>query len=314
MKKILVTGAAGMLGTAILDNLRDRYKVIATDITRGYNPPGVPWKELDLLDNRSATALIEDVKPDAVIHCAALVNVDACEKQPALAEAVHMQTTATLAAAIAKYSGKLVYISTDSVFNGTKNRPYDEDDPVDPPNIYAMTKFKGEQETLRYANNTVLRTNIFGWSRAEKISFAEWVIKSLVTSDKTSMFTDVTYTPIHVTHLSKIIAQVIEKNVCGLLHAGGASAISKYEFGTRLATIFNLPQQNISPSRIDDAGLGAKRPKNMALSSLKLKTVYGISVPEADEGISLLKNQYDKGWVAQIKGRPTAPDYRFWEV
>jgi len=314
MKSILITGAAGMLGTAIIDVLRDNFAIIATDIEQGWSPKKVQWNIIDLLDNGELKRLLKEKRPDIVIHCAAIVNVDTCEKSPALAQALHAGSTSSIAGLINEWQGKLIYISTDSVFNGQKREPYIEQDRVDPPNIYAVTKRAGEIEALKFRNNVVLRTNIFGWSRAERTSFAEWVIKGLVLSEKLRLFADVTYTPIHVYHFANIIKQVIEKNIRGLYHAGGKSVISKYGFGIKVADIFNLSSDNIISGSVDNAGLNALRPKNMAISSQLLQNEHGISAPTVDTGIALLKEQYDTGWVSTIKGRTTKKQYRFWET
>ena len=313
MKKIIVTGAAGMLGTAIIDCLKKFFDVVATDQIVGFSPPGVRWHQLDLLDTDTLASWIGTEKPAVVVHCAALVNVDSCEKQPELAQQLHAGTTKTICDALMKVDGKLIYISTDSVFDGQRAGCYSEYDVVDPPNVYAKTKYNGETAALLSSSNTVLRTNIFGWSRSEKVSFAEWVLKGLVTNDKLTMFTDVFYTPIHVSHLAEIIREVIDRDLCGLYHATGATVLSKHEFAIRMASIFCFDAGSIIPLSVEDGKLIAKRPKNMALCNTRLNDLLTAKIPGVDEGITLMKKQYDSGWVAAIKNRIMSDGYRYWE-
>jgi len=313
MKKIIITGAAGMLGTAIIDRLKNHYDVVATDQLLGFSPPGVCWRQLDLLNTEALSSWIEAEMPAVVIHCAALVNVDSCEKQPALAQAIHEETTKTICGSLKKTGGKLIYISTDSVFNGQKSGSYSEEDKADPPNIYARTKYNGETAALSSGFNTVLRTNIFGWSRAEKVSFAEWVLKGLVSYEKLTMFTDVIYTPIHVSHLAEIIREVIELDLCGTYHATGSTVLSKYEFADKMASIFSLDARSIIPVSVENGNLLANRPKNMALSNSRVNTLMSKKIPGVDEGLTLMKHQYDSGWVGAVKNRRMPAGYRFWE-
>ena len=313
-KKVIITGAAGMLGTALICGLRKHFHVIATDLYKGYAPDNVHWYEGDLLDGKSFPVWLREEKPDVVIHCAAIVNVDACEKNPDLAESLHVKTTTNIADALSDWNGKLVYISTDSVFDGLKKGLYEESDSVNPPNVYAQTKYQGELETQKTDRGLVLRTNIFGWSKAERISFAEWILKSLVEHEQIRMFTDVMYSPIHVSHLAEIIVQVINNDICGLYHTAGGTSLSKHAFALQMADIFRLDAESIIAGSIDDAGLNAARPKNMTLSCEKIEKKMGITLPDVNTGICLMKKQYDSGWVSKIKGREVSEQYRFWEL
>lgn len=312
--KVIITGAAGMLGTAVIDNLRNQFNVIATDLYKGYAPANVRWHEVDLCDSKGLLGWLKKEKPDVVVHCAAIVNVDACEKNPAIAEALHVTTTRYIANVLSGWNGKLIYISTDSVFDGLKKDLYKENDLVNPPNVYAQTKYKGELETQKTDRGLVLRINIFGWSKTERFSFAEWILKSLVEHKQIRMFTDVMYSPIHVSHFSNIIVQAINKDICGLYHAGGGSSLSKHAFATQMANIFGLDTESIIAGSIDDAGLKAARSKNMALSCEKMQKKTGITLPDVNTGICLMKKQYDSGWVSRIKGREVSGKYRFWEL
>lgn len=314
MSKVVVTGAAGMLGTALIDHLAERHDVRATDLVTGVERSGVRWSVFDLCDDDALERFLSTERPDLVVHAAALVDVDRCERDPATAERIHVHTTEIISQTLAGWDGALIYISTDSVFDGRKDGLYGETDRPAPTNTYGRTKFQGEEACLARERSTVLRTNIFGWSRAERMSFAEWVLRGLVEQSTLNMFRDVHYTPIHVTHLAELIEAVWQRRSYGLYHAAGGTNLTKYEFARLVAHVFGLTTDHVTAGSVDDAGLAAGRPKNMALSSARLASTLGRPMPSAIDGVRLMRRQYENGWVARIKQRDVAPGYQFWEV
>jgi dTDP-4-dehydrorhamnose reductase len=314
MARIVVTGAAGMLGTALIDHLAGRHDVVATGRTVGLQRDGVRWSLADLRDGDAVRRLLLAERPDLVVHAAAIVDVDQCEKDPLTAHQIHAYSTDLMCRVVAEWDGAMIYISTDSVFDGQKSGRYDESDPAAPLNVYAKTKLEGEAACLALVRGTVLRTNIFGWSRAERLSFAEWVLKGLVEVAPRTMFGDVTYTPIHVTHLSEVIEQTWDRRLSGLFHAAGSTMLTKHAFAMQMAEVFGVSPRGIAEISIDAAQLAARRPKNTGLSSAKISSALDRPAPSAVDGMKLMRNQYNDGWVARVKQRPLAPAYHFWEV
>lgn len=314
MKKIVITGAGGMLGTALIQYFSKKHHVFATDMNIGFEPEGVVWDVFDLTDTDKLEKYFIKIQPDFIIHCAAVVNVDYCEKNPDYARLINVFTTQEVSRISNVINASLIYISTDSVFNGRKHCKYIETDDVHPLNIYARTKFEGENIILKSHKNVVLRTNIFGWSRNENLSFAEWVLKGLVLKERLTMFTDVIFTPIHVFHLAEVIDKIISKRVSGLFHAAGSTSLSKYDFAIRLAQYFELNKEGIVKTSVDSLDLTASRPKNMALDNSKLCNALDWQLPGIDDGILIQKQLYKNGWLSEIKGRITKSDYRFWEI
>src|SRR3990172_10387162 len=125
-EKILITGASGMLGTALLQDYSNKYECFALDKSTGMSIPGVNCIACDLTDELRTKEVVGHVRPDVIIHCAALVNVDACEKDIKGAYALHVHATKTLADESRKREVRIIYISTDSVFNGGKIGAYTE--------------------------------------------------------------------------------------------------------------------------------------------------------------------------------------------
>ena len=161
--RIGITGASGMLGTALVKHLSKTHQIFATSRSKGLEGKNIKWNCFDLTETVLLNQWLETAKSDIVIHCAAIVNVDACESDVDLATRLHVKTTELIASYLGFNNGRLIYISTDSIFDGKKQSPYIESDSVSPLNVYAKTKLMGEQPVLSMENGLVLRTNIIGW-------------------------------------------------------------------------------------------------------------------------------------------------------
>jgi dTDP-4-dehydrorhamnose reductase len=299
--RIGVTGASGMLGTALIDELTNKHEVFATSRRKGFEKDGVQWECFDLTNSQHLNQWLVNVAPDVVVDCAAMVDVDRCEDDVDFATRLHIGTTKIMANYLDRNNKKLIYISTDSVFNGKTDRPYVELDKVDPLNVYAKTKLLGEQPVLLMKDGLVLRTNIIGWSRSGNMSFAEWVLKGLAESKPLTLFDDVVFSPLNVNDLSAIITQTIDSGISGLYHCASKDYISKYDFGIKMAKVFNLSISNIKKISIEDMNFKANRPKNMALNSNKLSSILAQDLPIVIDAIKLMKDQYDNGWASRIK-------------
>lgn len=299
MKRIYITGIAGLLGSNVAYELSEKYIIYGGDLT-AVNIPGVETQVYDMLDYEKLHNNILNTKPDVVIHTAAAVNVDGCEEQPEFAEKLNADLTREIAELCLKNHINMIYISTDAVFDGTATGLYDETDAANPINVYGKTKLMGETYVLD-GNNLVLRTNIYGYNMQNKNSFGEWILHSL-TNDKTlEMFDDIKFSPILVNELANIIDLAIQKDIEGLYHACGTGSISKYDFGCQLKEIFALSTGSIIRSKSIDYIFKAKRSPNMAMSNEKIKKTLGISIRTPIESISYFKELYDKGYPEKLK-------------
>jgi len=291
--RIGVTGASGMLGTALVNHLSKLHKVFATSRSKGKEGEGVKWDCFDLTDVEILNRWLDRIKPDVVIHCAAIVNVDLCEDNIELATELHVKATEIIANYLDFNNGRLIYISTDSVFDGEKQSAYSESDPVSPLNVYAETKLMGEKPVQLMGNGLILRTNIVGWTQESGTSFAEWILKGLIDGTPLNLFYDVDFSPLHINDLSLIIERIIERPIFGLYNCTSNGSISKYDFGVQMAKIFDLSNLNINRVSIEDMNFKADRPKNMALNSAKLADKLKYDIPNVIDSIFYIKNQYD---------------------
>ena len=292
--RIGITGASGMLGTALLSQISKSQEVFATSRNVGIQNKNINWDCFDLTNFKFLERWLDKIKPNLVIHCAAIVNVDFCEENLDLTTALHVKTTELIAKYMTHNNGRLIYISTDSVFDGNKKNSYKETDTVNPLNIYAKTKLQGEKYVQSINNGLVLRTSIIGLRQNRSNSLAEWILQKLVQDSSLNLFHDVYFSPISVQELSVIIDKIIQKPIYGLYHCGSSDSISKYEFGKKMSEIFQLTDAKLNKISIDSLNFRSKRPKNMSLNVSKIKSDLIHDISDVQTTIKFLKKNYGK--------------------
>lgn len=301
MKNIYITGIAGLLGINLSYYLKTNYKIIGVDIFK-LNLPKVIVETYDILDREALEKSLVNNKVDIVIHTVAAVDVDNCEENPSYAERINTHVTKILAELCYKNNIKMIYISTDAVFNGSCNKLYTEDDETNPINVYGKTKLDGEKYVLSYPNNLVLRTNIYGYNIQNKNSFGEWVLYSLLNDKTMNMFSDIYFSPILVNEFAEILSIIIQRDLYGLYHLCGTGTISKYQFGIELKRIFGIKTGQINNTYSDSFSFKAKRSKNMSMSNKKLSNELGIHIRTPLESLKYFKKLYDNGYPQILKG------------
>ena len=283
-KRMLITGVSGLLGNSLAYFFRDKYHVLGLYHSHSVTIRDIQTASVDLLDEASLQKTIQDFDPEILIHCASLTNVDFCEMNEELTEKVNGLGTRFIINAVKNSSTKLVYISTDSVYDGKKGS-YEETDPIGPLNVYGLSKLMGEKETLRLKNSLVLRTNIFGWNIQEKNSLAEWILHNLSERKPIQGLKDVFFSSIYTLDLAKILEIAIERNLKGVYNLGSSTSLSKYEFALQIAERFQLDQSLIQPVSLDDFKFKAKRGKNLTLNVTKLARDLDHSLPTLPESL-----------------------------
>lgn len=291
--KLYITGIAGLLGNNIVKRLVNRCEITGVDII-DVEIPNITYEKFSLYETERLKLHIAQVNPDVVIHTAAAVNVDECEENPEWAYKLNKQTTGEIADICNELGIKLVYISSDAVFDGECEKLYEETDPVNPLNIYAKTKLEGEKLVLNYGRNLVFRTNIYGQNIQDKKSFGEWIVSSLEEGKTLNMFEDIDFSPILVSDLAEIIYKALEADLCGLYHVCATGCISKYEFGIKMKKIFDLHTGIINKSQSETMHFKAKRSKHMGMSNGKIRKELGIKIRTPEESIQEFKRLYDE--------------------
>lgn len=282
--RIYITGIAGMLGYGIYRTLNSKADIFGNDVA-DVEIWGLPFSKISLFDMKKVEEDILKWNTDVLVHTAAMVDVDGCERNPEMAEKMNAGITAQLSELCHKHQIKMVYISTDAVFDGDSEELYMEGDMVNPVNVYGRTKLKGEMSVLKYPINLVLRTNIFGINIQEKKSFGEWIYTSLSEGQTLKMFTDIDFSPILTDELAELIFESCTKGLHGLYHACGTGCINKYDFGIKLKKIFNISSGKIIRTTSDTAAFVAKRAKHMGLSNRKLREELQIKISTPEQSI-----------------------------
>jgi len=295
MNNILIIGSNGMLGKDITKYFLncDEYNVYTINRHKDDKISEENSFICDISDNEILKDILLKVQPDIIINCAAIVNVDQCEEDKEFAFSVNSKVNEILAL----YNGnktKLVYISTDSMFNGEKG-DYSEIDDVEPLNYYAETKLKGEQLILKNNKEAlIIRTNIYGFhSQGVQSSLCEWAIENLSKDISINGFDDVYFNPVYTKQLAQIIYELIQKDCKGIINVASNNYLSKYDFLVHLCDIFGFDRKLVKKDKIDNFKFKAKRPKNTTLNIKRLNSIgeYDVSIIN---GLNMLKSDYER--------------------
>ncbi len=299
--KILVTGASGLLGLNLSLQMHGMHEIIGVDRATLANTP-FPIIQADLLDADAIPRILDASQPNTLIHCAANANVDACELDPSNAATLNAVLPGQLASACLDRNIRFLHISTDAVFDGTKEGIYTEDDTPNPLGVYAQTKLDGEYAVLAAnPNAAIARVNFFGWSLLGTRSLSEFFVNNLGAGKEVNGFDDVYFCPLFVGDLAETLIGVLEKSLSGVYHAVGSRAITKYEFGQEIARQFGFDESLIRPISVSDSGLTAKRSQNLRLAVHKLSTALGRDIPDFSTGLTKFYTQYQQGYPQKMR-------------
>ena len=300
MNKIFITGGSGLLGSNIAKLATSKFDVYATYNTNKVGMKDVHFFQINLT-KKDWLIKIEQIKPDFIIHCAALTNVDYCEDR--LDEAYNQNVLASVnIAEIAKKIGAhLIHISTDSIFDGEKGN-YKEEDTPNPINVYGKTKLEAEQKVLSiHPHSCIVRTNIYGWNKRDKFSLAEWMLNKLTNNEQLPALNDIYFSPILVNNLTEVLFKSQERRHEGIIHIAGRETCSKLDFAYRIAEVFDLDKSLIKPVSIHELGLKAPRGKNTSLNVSKAEMILNERLPNVKEGLEKMVKLREEGYVGELK-------------
>lgn len=275
---ILVTGASGYVGEHLCRRLIAAGKTVAgLWHTRPVALDGVRLRQADLRDPSATRALLADLCPRAIIHCAALTNVATCEQDPAAARAAIVAATGNLVAALAEMdlSARLVLVSTDLVFDG-RSAPYRPTDPPSPVSVYGKAKREAELLVAAYARGVIVRSAlVYGAPATHASSCLGWMLDTLRSGRELVVFEDEVRTPILVDDLAAALAFLAESNHEGVWHAGGPERLSRLTMGEIACAVFGLSRALLAPRRLAESTYAAPRPPDTSLESGALWAMVG---------------------------------------
>lgn len=249
-----------------------------------------------LVEPRSIAAAVKTVRPSICFHFAACTDLAQCEKNPEYAEQINGLASAVIAEACAEIGARVVYMCTDSIFDGKKGNYVEADAPA-PVNAYAQSKLSGEKAMLAASQRNIsIRGNIFGKERggSDDLKLYDWAVKSLRAQAPITGFADVFFNPLGVATLSEILGKIAQLDLPGgCWHVGTKKPVSKDQFIRLIAKSQGLHDACVRRGLQADLDLKPDRPLNTTLQTLKIEAA-GISMPFIESELKLLTKHHEQ--------------------
>lgn len=247
--KILLTGSTGLLGKGLLATAPQDvriYPFFSKDMPQN---KGYQYLRMDITKKSEVADSFVKIKPDIVIHAASIGNVDYCEKNPKEAEGVNVYGTENIAMQSKKYHCKLIFTSTNAVFDGLQ-APYSETSSTNPINYYGLTKVLGEKLVLEHnpVNVVVRMTLMYGWNNSNQRSNAvTWLLDKLRRAEPTKLVDDTYVNPLYNLQAAENIWKIIKLGKTGVFHLAGKDRVNRYELGLATAHAFGFDDKLLEP-------------------------------------------------------------------
>jgi dTDP-4-dehydrorhamnose reductase len=290
--KLIVTGAHGFVAGSVLAQSGDEWQVHA--VSRGEPLAGrdaLQWHTCDPWQPGQIAQLFHEVRPQAVIHTAALADIDFCQAHPEAARAGNVDFTHTVADLCADTGARLVFCSTDTIFDG-EHAPYSEDDPPGPVNLYAQTKVEAEQLVARLGSQAVIArlSLVVGLPLlGAGNSFLVRMIAALKDGKAVSMPEQEVRTPVDVITVGRALLELAAGNHHGIFHLAGHSRVTRLEMAQQIAHRFGLPQHLVVAQGVANAPGRAARPRDVSLNNAKACAQLETPMLTLDDGLSLIR-------------------------
>ncbi len=278
MKRVLVIGSRGMLGTDLME-------LLASEGSPSGAQPGLVVRGLDLPDiditsRASISRALREHRPDTVVNCAAFTRVDDCEKQLDLAMQVNGVAAGLLAVGCATSYTRLIHLSTDFVFDGTKPEPYVEDDPTYPLSAYGATKLEGEQRIASAGGDSLIVRTAWLYGAHGK-NFVTTIRGLAKTKPELTVVNDQRGCPTWTRDLSRALRALMNVEARGIVHAVGRGTCTWFDFATEIVKRSGMttPVRPVTTAEYMGSRGGARRPANSALDTTRLKELTGFEFP-----------------------------------
>ena len=289
-KRILITGINGMLGKELGPVLESKFLIIGMDLQNN-GDGNYDYHCCDITNKEQLKRVFEEIRPWLVIHAAAFTDVDGCETDPDKAEAINIKGTKNIVGLCLEYKAKLVFISTDYVFNGEKPSAYAIDDAACPLSVYGRTKFEAEQFVLKQLpDGLIVRTSwLFG--KGGK-NFVKTIIEKSAQLDALQVVNDQRGSPTYTLSLSMALKELIQAVFLtskqaenyGIYHVSNSENCTWYEFAKKIADFDGLPSRLIKK---DESKRSSLRPENITLNIDKTYKKLGLKKNEGSVNYAL---------------------------
>jgi dTDP-4-dehydrorhamnose reductase len=268
-RQVLITGSSGFLGIYLVKFVpANRTQIVAQYRNQAPEPYGKPIKYIQLDFLRNDWSELEQLRPDVIIHTAAVASIDECEVNPSYSHKVNFHVTKRLAELADKCGSRFIFISSDVVYEGSKSFHLEIETPL-PKSKYAQSKIEAEQFLLKHLSNVVVvRPSLFyGLGLDGRPSFAETMLNNLYAGKQVYVFTDQYRTPMLVNNLASALWELAENEFNGIINLGGPKRVNRCEMGEILCELFKLDNSLLIPITSEQAKLVAHRPYDCSLDT-----------------------------------------------
>ena len=294
--RLLVVGANGLLGSNVVDAGQQR----GWDICGTYHSTrpsfDVLLSQFDLGDSEEFGSLLEKCEPDVVVNCAAMTDVDGCERHPERAQLLNGDAPGRLAAHCGANDVDFVHISTDYVFDGTARDPYTEEETPNPVQEYGASKLAGERAVRSESENPLIARLSFVWgihrNTDDLTGFPAWVRDQLRSGESVPLFTDQWVTPTRAGHAADTLIDLIEQGATGCVHIACSSCITPYAFGAVIADQVDRSEDLLSKGSMDDVDRDAPRPTYSCLNVERVESMLYRSQPTIREDVDAVGDAF----------------------
>ncbi len=286
--RVVLTGASGQLGAYVLDHLGRRgHDVIAWSGAEAGRRAAWTLHPINLADASEVASALEKSDPDVILHAGAVSSAEAARRAPAIAHAVNVEGTGRLADWCRHLGRRIVYTSTDLVFDGSA--PWrKESDPAEPILEYGRSKRAAEPAVLDVPRGLVARLSLlFGPSRNGRPSFFDRSLSRWKKGEPQTFFEDEFRTPLDLDSAARILVNLLESEVTGLLHVGGPERVSRFDLMRRVAEAMGLDPNLVRSNRQQDVDLPEPRPADVSLDTARLMDLMpDLSRPSIETAVS----------------------------
>lgn len=282
-QKYLILGGTGFLGRYFANHLLDSSIVHTSGRNKNQVQSGQIRLEVTKYSEHELDRIFCEYSFSHVINCVGLADIELCEQFPEQADFLNRALPSLLARQSLKHNFKLIHISTDAVFDGSKPNSTEDDSPK-PTNVYAVSKHEGELEVIGMNPSALIaRVNFVGRSPMQKSLF-DFFQQNLSAKNPIHGYSNIYFTPLWATETVRVIIDLVSKSQFGIFHIAGSNRISKYEFGCLVADHLNVERSLIEPIEFKNLDGAPLRSLDLSLSNEKLKKT-GIVLEEINESL-----------------------------
>ncbi len=286
MKKVLITGGTGMLGTSLISHLKNAdFQTVVQGNKQKAN------LNIDMTDKKQAIETLKDLNPDIIINLICLSDVEENEKKKDLAYSLNVKPVENITHWIQdkKTTVQFIHVSTDHLYD---SEGLNTEDNINIRNQYASSKYDSEKISSE-VDSLILRTNFFGKSKIkERQSFTDWIDISVKEKRfPINLFKDVYFSPLSLNTLSKMICHTLKYDISGVFNLGSREGLSKADFAYTYSNFLNENRENTKLISVDDLNFLASRPKGMIMDVSKFESTFDIRLPTLESEIESYKRE-----------------------